>query len=190
MGHIIDYGEVSKNPMVRRYRTSGNIDFHCDAADSVGLLCVQPAKAGGQSRIVSSVAAFNALIRRAPDLVPRLFEPFYLDLRDEQRPGQPGHLFVQPCCWNAQSGLQTFYHSEYYRSAARFEDVHIDSKASALLDFYDEYCLDPEHALDMWLEPGDMQFISNHTILHARTAYEDWEDSARRRRLLRLWMSL
>ena len=35
LGHVVDYGEETDNPIVRRYRTTGNIDFHCDAADAV-----------------------------------------------------------------------------------------------------------------------------------------------------------
>jgi len=41
----------------------------------------------------------------------------------------------------------------------------------------------------MVLEPGDMQFIHNHTILHSRTQYEDFVDVKQRRHLLRLWLS-
>ena len=32
--------------------------------------------------------------------------------------------------------------------------------------------------------------VSNHTVLHARAAYEDDGGSSRRRHLLRLWLSL
>jgi len=42
----------------------------------------------------------------------------------------------------------------------------------------------------MNFEPGDVQLISNHTVLHSRTEYEDWPDPSRRRHLLRLWLSL
>ena len=39
--------------------------------------------------------------------------------------------------------------------------------------------------------PGDMQFINNHVIYHARTAYEDREGTGDQRRLLhRLWLSM
>jgi len=77
LGHVVDYSEEKDNPIVRRYRTTGNIDFHCDAADLVGLLCLRNAKSGGQSRIVSSVSIFNEICKCAPNLVPRLFEPFF-----------------------------------------------------------------------------------------------------------------
>ena len=34
-----------------------------------------------------------------------------------------------------------------------------------------------------------MQLVHNHTILHDRTAYEDWPEPERKRHLLRLWIS-
>jgi hypothetical protein len=37
--------------------------------------------------------------------------------------------------------------------------------------------------------PGDIQFLHNHTILHARSGYEDWPETERKRHLLRLWLS-
>jgi hypothetical protein len=42
----------------------------------------------------------------------------------------------------------------------------------------------------MDLAPGDMQFVYNHTQLHDRTAFVDWPEPARRRHLLRLWLSI
>ena len=37
---------------------------------------------------------------------------------------------------------------------------------------------------------GDMQFVNNHTVLHAREAYEDHDDPERKRHLLRMWIGL
>ncbi len=190
LGHVHDLGEMRDNPLVRRYRTAGNIYFHCDAADVVGLLCLRTAKTGGQSRIASSVAIFNALMAEDPALARRLFEPVPLDRRGEEQPGQPAHIPVQPCA-HAQGRLRTFYHSEYFRSAARhFDPPGLPSDLQAVLDRYDALASDPRFRLDMWLQPGDMQFLSNHLIVHARTAYEDWPEPERRRHLLRLWLSL
>ena len=42
----------------------------------------------------------------------------------------------------------------------------------------------------MALTPGDVQLVSNHSVIHARTAYEDAPGSGGRRHLLRLWLSL
>jgi len=59
-----------------------------------------------------------------------------------------------------------------------------------LLDSYEAIAMEPELYLDMDLQPGDIQLLSNHSNLHARTNYEDYEDPSRRRHLLRLWLSL
>ena len=189
LGHVKNYGDEGAE-LVRQYRTTQNILFHCDAADSVGLLCLQPAKEGGMSRIVSSVSVYNALLAENPAAAARLFEPFPLDRRNEHAPGEPGFVPIQPSCFGSDGVLRTFYHGEYFRSAQRHDDAEIDEIGLEAIRLYDELCDDPDRYLDMWLEAGDMQFISNHTIVHARTGYEDWPEPERRRHLLRLWLSL
>jgi hypothetical protein len=188
LGHVTDYGEDTANPFVRRYRTAGDIAFHCDLADVVGLLCLRTARRGGASRIVSSVSVYNELLGRRPDLVERLYEPFCLDTRDEQGSGRMPYVPIQPCR-HAGGMLRTFYHSDYFRSAVRHAEVPpFTDEEKTLLDLYEEIAGSPELYLDMCFEPGDVQLISNHFTLHARTAYED--DPARPRHLLRLWLSL
>lgn len=189
LGHVIDYKEAGDNPNVRLYRTNANIKYHCDAADVVGLLCLKTARTGGQSRIVSTLTLFNELRARRPDLVARLFQPFKLDGRGERPPGAKPYSDIQPCCY-ADGQLRTFYHSEYFRSVAQHEGVALSAEERAVLDIYDKVGLDPAVYLDMWLAPGDMQFLSNHSIAHARTEYEDFPAAEDRRHLLRLWLSL
>jgi hypothetical protein len=179
------------SPNVRLYRTASEIGFHCDAADVVGLLCLRAAPVGGQSRIASSVAIFNALFEEDPDLAVTLFEPFAVDRRDEQPPGYAGSFEVPAARFDASGRLRTFYHSEYFRSVSRLLEIGpLAPERKRLLDRYDALAASPEFHLDMELAPGDMQFISNHTIVHARTVYEDAEEPDKKRHLLRLWLSL
>jgi hypothetical protein len=42
--------------------------------------------------------------------------------------------------------------------------------------------------LEFTLQPGEMYFLNNYTVLHARTAFDDYEEEDRRRHLLRLWL--
>ncbi len=190
LGHVTDTNASKQDPMVRLYQTSANIDYHCDAADVVGLLCLKKAKSGGQSRIVSSVTVFNELVKRRPELVSRLFEPFQLDSRNETKGDAPGSIPITPCCF-ADGKLRTFYHSDYFRSAVRHEEVPpFTEDEQALLDTYEAIAAEPGIYLDMDLQPGDIQLLSNHTNLHARTDYVDFDDPAERRHLLRLWLSL
>lgn len=184
LGHVRDQRTGQD---VRYYRTNKAIAVHCDAADFVGLLCLKPAKSGGLSRIASSVAVFNELLKRRPDLAPRLFEPMYFDTKGE---GGVRAFPIEPCRY-ANGELRTFWQSDYYRSAQQIAHVpRLTPQDHELLDVYDGIANDPEFHLDMELVPGDIQLISNHTILHARTDFEDFPEPENRRHLLRLWISI
>jgi hypothetical protein len=190
LGHVTDLGEDVTDPHVRLYRTAADIAYHCDAADVVGLLCLRPARRGGLSRIVSSVSVYAELLRRRPGLVPRLYEPFRLDVRSEGDRAGLRWLPIPPCRY-AGGRLRTFYHSDYFRSVVRHDDVPpLDAEERELLDVYETIAADPALYLDMELGAGDVQWLSNHVVLHARTAYEDDPDPARKRHLLRLWLSI
>jgi hypothetical protein len=189
LGHVRDTGAARRDPNVRLYQTSADIAFHCDAADAVGLLCLRAAPSGGASRIASSVAVFDELLRRRPDLAARLFEPVDMDVRSENEEGGLTHFPVPPCRF-AAGRLRTFYHSDYFRSVVRHPDVGpLDPLTRELFDTYEAIAASPELHFDMELRPGDLQLISNHTVIHARTGYEDPPDPERRRHLLRLWIS-
>jgi hypothetical protein len=185
LGHVTDTGDAAKDPLVRLYRTAANINYHCDGADVVGLLCLRAAPHGGASRIASSVTVFNELLVRDPALAQRLFEPVRMDRRNEQAPGEKPYLYMQPACFDGEH-LRTFYHSDYYRSVTRHVGP-LPEEEQALLDAYEAIAEDEEIRLEMQLEPGDIQLLSNHTIMHARTAYED---GTAKRHLLRLWLTL
>lgn len=185
LGHVVDTGQSPEQ--VRHYQTRVRIRYHCDAADIVGLLCMSKAKRGGHSRIVSSISVYNELLARRPDLLERLYEPFMMDTKGE---GGVAYLPVRPCAF-ADGRLRTFYHADYFRSAELHAGAPPLSESDrALLDLYDEIASSPELYLDMDLQPGDIQLLSNHTTLHARTAYEDPEPPAPKRHMLRLWISI
>jgi hypothetical protein len=128
---------------------------------------------------------FNDLLGENPDLAKRLFAPMRLDRRNEQKPGQLPYSLIQPACFDG-ANLRTFYHSDYYRSVARLVG-ELPAADRELLDAYERIAERPDMFLEMQFEPGDIQLLSNHTVLHARTAYED---GAMKRHLLRLWLTL
>ena len=66
LGHVRDLGLRSDDPAVRIYQTAERQTFHTDSADLVGLLCLQTARVGGDSALVSSSTLWNELRRRRP----------------------------------------------------------------------------------------------------------------------------
>lgn len=186
LGHVTDLSASAEHADERLYRTKRRIRFHCDAADVVGLLCLSTAAEGGVSRIVSSVTVFDHLVTKRPDLAARLFESFLLDARRPDGAATP-YTSVPPCRFDGEH-LRTFMHLDYFTSVERHPGATLDAPARAALEAWEEFAERSEIHLDMQLAPGDLQLVNNHSVVHARTAYED--AAATPRHLLRLWLSL
>ena len=188
MGHVKDMGLHSSDPNVRVYQTRERQLFHTDSVDIVALMCLQPARSGGLSSIVSSVAVHNEMAQSRPDLAAELYEPFFVDRRGEVPEGMKP-WFTLPVFNRVDGELTTIYTRRYIESARRFAEVPaLTPKQVEALDLFDSLCNSDEFRLDMAFEAGDMQFLCNHVILHDRTAFEDWPEPERRRHLLRLWL--
>ena len=190
LGHVRDMGlSAEKDPNVRIYQTTERQTFHTDSCDIVGLLCLKTAKSGGLSSIVSSMTIYNVMATRRPDLVRVLFRPFATDRRGEVPEGKKPYFEI-PVFNDFAGHLSVIYARRYITSARRFAEVPpLSKEETAALDYFDSLANDAELRLDMAFQPGDMQFLHNHTILHDRTAYEDWAEPENKRHLLRLWLA-
>lgn len=132
------------------------------------------------------MAIFDRLGRARPELTGALFEPTDVDTRGD---GGVDSFCVRPAAFHA-GRLRTFYHGEYFRTVTRYPGIPpLSERRAALLDAYDALPTSNEFHLEMELEPGDVQLISNHSIVHSRTAFVDHAELERRRHLLRLWLS-
>jgi hypothetical protein len=65
---------------VREHRTNAFLAPHSDSSDVVGLLCMQPAKEGGESWVSSSIAVYNRILETRTDLIGPLLQGFHYDL--------------------------------------------------------------------------------------------------------------
>lgn len=188
VGHIRDTGADPRAYGVRLYKTRAEQDFHTDAADVIGLFCLQTARSGGVSRIVSSPAIYNRLLAERPDLAPVLFESFPFDTQGQHKPGARPWFDLPLCRW-ADERLRTFFVPWYIRESQQHaETPRLTRAQEEVVAFIERTANDPDLYLDMDFRPGDMQFLKNAAVLHKRTEYEDWDDPARKRHLLRLWL--
>ena len=188
LGHVRDEGVPRDSPAVRLYRTTERQDFHTDGADLVGLLCLQGASSGGESKIASSYAVYNEMLRRRPDLVDVLYEPLYWDRNDEQSAGE-APAYPLPVFTEVDGAPRIFYIGWYIRDAQRHRDVpRLTREQQDALSLLENIANDPSFHIVMDFRPGDVQFLNNAKILHAREAYQDDADSERKRHLLRLWL--
>jgi TfdA family taurine catabolism dioxygenase TauD len=189
LGHVRDLGFDYSKPTARGYQTSARLPYHCDAGDIVGLLSLNTPKSGGLSTIAPSVTIYNEMVKRRPDLAAVLTKPLYRDRRDEIPAGKH-EWYALPAFNFRDDQVFTVYVRSGIRKAQRFADVpRLTSAQEEAMDLFDGIAEDEAVHLDMEFQPGDMQFLCNHWILHSRTAFEDWEDPECKRHLLRLWLA-
>jgi hypothetical protein len=188
LGHVRDLGMSSSDPNVRIYQTNERQGYHTDSCDVVGLLCLQPAKTGGLSSLVSSVTLYNEMRRRRPDLISCLFEPIETDRRGEVADGQKPYFEIPVFNWYAGL-ISAVYQRKYIDSARRFVGTPLSPQQKEALNLFDDLADDARICFSMQFLPGDVQLVHNHTLLHDRTAFEDWPQPERKRHLLRLWLA-
>ena len=90
-----------------------------------------------------------------------------------------------------REGKFTSHYSRTYVEAAQrrpeSEVPRVSDRQWQALDLLAEIA--EEQCLEMSFAPGDIQFVNNHVIYHARSAFED-DDEGHGRLLLRLWLSM
>jgi hypothetical protein len=189
LGHVRDMGLRSTDPQVRIYQTAERQTFHTDSCDIVGLLCLQVAREGGQSALVSSTTIWNELRRQRPELARLLLQPVATDRRGEVPAGAMAYFEIPVFNW-FDGQMSVIYQRQYIDSAQRFADApRLTPAMVQALDAFDALANDPALHFLMTLQPGDVQLVHNHTLLHDRTAFTDWPEPERRRHLLRLWLA-
>ncbi len=189
LGHVRDMGLSTNDPKVRTYQTTERQHFHTDSCDIVSLLCLKTSKSGGLSSLTSSNTIYNVMAERRPDLVRLLFQPFATDRRGEVPEGKLP-WFDMPVFNDYAGYLSAIYSRTYVRSSQRFPDARrLTPEDLEALDMFDSLAESPELRLDIQFQPGDIQLVHNHTLLHDRTAFVDWPEPERKRHLLRLWLA-
>ncbi|KAL5000350.1 hypothetical protein BDV10DRAFT_162546 [Aspergillus recurvatus] len=195
LGHVKDLGEdPTQIDSVRIYRTNARQYFHADDSDIVGLLCIARALEGGESDIVSTHHVYNTLAAERPDVLRTLIEPiWYFDRKGETSKGQEEYIRTSVIYLERGDNprVYTKWDPYYVRSLTRFSDKGLipplSDRQIEALEVLEQTC--QRLSLHMILEVGDIQFVSNSHVLHARTAYKDYAPPAPRRHLMRLWLA-
>ncbi|MBV8779015.1 MAG: TauD/TfdA family dioxygenase [Alphaproteobacteria bacterium] len=177
---------------VRPDSTNIEIRFHIDNAynttppEYVGLLCLQTAKSGGVSRVLSFHSVHNRLLAQHKELLPRLYRPFWFDRQREFFDGEPDTFFAP--VFEERDELRARFSVHQINSGYAMRGEPVDNEGTAALAAMLEAFEDPEMAVDFAFQPGEIQFVDNRTLGHSRTEFEDWPEPERRRHLIRLWL--
>ncbi len=189
LGHVTNLGLDYADPEVRGYQTRARLNYHADSSDIVSLLCLRAGRSGGLSSIVSSTTLWNELVRRRPDHARTLLSPLYYtrwgEIPANRKPWAEIAAFTP---WEGRM-IATYVRSAIAKSQLMAQVPRLSAAQLEAMDHLDALAADPALHLDMAFRPGDIQVLCNHSILHSRTAYEDWPEPERRRHLLRLWLA-
>ncbi|KAF8875077.1 taurine catabolism dioxygenase TauD [Gymnopilus junonius] len=157
--------------------------FHTDmGADIVSLFALEIAKEGGISRISSSWRVYNELAEKRPDLVKVLSEDWAVDEWGRDPP-----YSNRPLLYYLDEKIIIQYARRYFtgfQGLPRSKDIPPITEAQAeALDAL--HFLAEKYSLGLNFQKGDIQYINNLSVFHARDGFKD--DEKQRRHLLRLW---
>lgn len=195
LGHVKDVGDdPTQIDKIRIYRTNARQYFHSDDSDIVGLLCVARALEGGESDLASGHLVFNDLQKNHPEELKTLIEPnWYFDRKGEKSKGQGDWIRTQIFYLEPKPNGRVYLKWDPYfvRSLRRFSDAGLvpglSEKQQTAMQVLENTCV--KLSMHMILEIGDIQFLSNSHIFHARTEYKDHTPPLPRRHLMRLWLA-
>jgi len=190
VAHIFNQGQDYSQLNVHGSITSAEQMPHCDPSDLVALLCVRPAAdGGGVSRIVSSMALYNEILEKHPEVLQTLYDGFYHDLRDQAVAEEKGVTPFRIPVFSYFGGLLSCnFNSKTAEAAVRKLDRDFSSAERKALDVMISLATDKEFAYDMALNTGDLQILNNYTVLHSRSGWNDPDSHEQKRLMLRLWL--
>jgi hypothetical protein len=154
----------------------------------IGLLCLRQAAHGGASMLLSGHSLHNLLLDRYPDIMPRLYQDFEFGRHDE--PYADGKTSDFAPVFREDKGSILVRYSRYWINIAeQASGRQLDAVSRYAADTVDQLLTAEGLALSFLLQPGDMLFVHNHSILHGRRSFHDQGDPRARRQLLRVWIS-
>jgi hypothetical protein len=189
VSEVRDVGTDYRASNGRGFSSNAKLDFHADGADIAALACYNKAKSGGQSMVSSSVTAREILLAERPNLGEIAHQDFYFSRQQEETEDE-GAAYGQPLFDTCEGRVFGKWNRNRVQSAQNIEGVpQLTGKQRETMDMMDAILQRPDVMSTMWLESGDMQLLNNHTMLHSRTNYVDFDEPSKKRLLHRLWLA-
>jgi len=189
---ITDEGKSMKTGG-RYHQTKDGGSFHTDSPqwenvpDFIGLLCIRPAKIGGESKFVSAYTVHNQLLKLNPNFLESLYKNFHFDKRNEFKKNESPTTF-EPIFRYENNKLKFRYLRNYINDGQKLVNQPLTNDQNHILDELDKIIHDEKFAVSYDLHKFDMTFFANHRIIHGRTSFEDSTDYDKKRYMVRSWI--
>jgi alpha-ketoglutarate-dependent taurine dioxygenase len=192
---VMDTGaKLKPGSGIRPTVTNVDLRFHNDNSynetppEFVCLLCLHPAMQGGISQVMSVATVHAALERQHPELMPRLYRPFWYDRHAEHPPGEPT-TFAAPIFERGSDGtIQARLALSEIHAGYELRGERPDNETAAALAAVQSVFDQPALHVELGFEAGQIQYVNNRATGHARTEFTDFPEPGRKRHLVRLWL--
>ena len=189
MYHVRDEGYKMGHPKARGPNTSKELNFHCDRCDVIGFMCINQARSGGDNYLVSSLTVHNEMLKRRPDLLEQLYQPYYYKTHNVDL-ANPDRWCHQPIFAIVDGYFVGYILRVLIDRAYELPELpEMTTKQKEALDFLEQICEEPDIHYKFRQRPGDMLFVNNFVNFHSRTRFEDHEAPEKKRLLLRIWLA-
>ena len=192
---VRDTGRSHRDESIPASQTRAETGFHTDSSardtlpDVVGLLCLQPAMAGGDTLISSATTVHETLRSVQPHDLSLLYRRF---VRDVVTPGAHRPALYENrfpvFCFDRGPGPVFRYMRYWIETGCQRAGVALTPAELSAFDQLDAMLGSREHAVRLRLRGSEMLWLNNRTVAHNRTEFRD--DPASPRRLLRMWLAL
>jgi alpha-ketoglutarate-dependent taurine dioxygenase len=177
---------------VRGSKTNRGQGYHTDNSynltpNYVGLMCLQTAKEGGLSGLISFYTAHNILLEENPELLARLYEPFYYERHREHAPDDD-LVSYKPVFRYDGKHLGVDLSTGRVRAGYKVKNETMDNQSVAALEALDQVLERPGLGKTFTFSRGQIQIVNNRKLGHRRTAFTDWPEEERKRHLVRIWV--
>jgi len=179
---------------IRPTVTNVDLRFHNDNSynetppEYVCLLCLHPARQGGISQVMSVATVHEALQARYPELMPRLYRPFWYDRHAEHHAGEPSTYAAPIFERGADGTIKARLALGEIHAGYELRGERVDNETAAALSAVQSVFDQPELHIELGFEPGQIQYVNNRATGHARTEFIDFPEPERKRHLVRLWL--
>ena len=177
---------------VRGDLTRQELSWHTDYGFNhpppyIGLLVINVARSGGVSRVASLLHAHNVLGARDPQLLERLYQPFYWN-RQGEHPQGDSVVHAYPIFQQRDGEVRARFIKWLLYRGYELVGESFDELGRRALEALFEIMSEPANHLTFELAPGQMQFMNNYRLAHCRSEYEDFDEPQHKRHLVRIFL--
>ena len=167
------------------YHTDGCHLYH-NFPHYVGLLCINQAKSGGESKFVSAYTIHNQILEKEK-ILKTLYEKFHIDKRNENEKKKSSTQF-EPIFEYENNNLIFRFQKELVEAGHEKMNQPLSTLQKESIEELNRILSNSDNAVTYRLQPYDLMFSNNKWLIHDRNGFIDFNEDNKKRRLVRTWI--